>query len=477
MINYRKLDERIEDMLKYESDNFLLNINLKEDVSNKLLAYQYLHVFDIVAAIRTNNVVVDGSDTGTGKTYTSVAVCRQLRLRPLIVCPKTIMSKWYQVCKYFDVKPLAVVNYETLKNGKYYDSEGNRVDCPYVEIVDGSPDHFKWNLPRYSIIIFDEVHCCKNIKSINGTLLKSTRDVGNKKNGLKVLMVSATLSDTPKSFNMFGYMLGFYKKMSQANNWIKGMLKEDSCYIGRKPKLSAINRAIYPHKGSRLRIADLGEKFPDNQICADCYDIEKKDILEVNSAFDVITDGLTKLKSKNKVINGKAQILKDINKSRQKLEMIKIPILENLIQEYLDNNYSVVVFVNFTRTLMTLANKFKTDSLLYGDLGEGQRNKNIEDFQNNTNRLLLSNIKVGGLGISLHDEHGGFPRVSLISPCFSAISLTQALGRIHRSGSKSPALQRVVYCADTCEEVICNRVNEKLKFTAKLNDNDLVSIN
>lgn len=470
MINFQKLDQRIENILNNETDDFLLNINIKEDVADKLLSYQLLHVFDLITALRSTKVVLDGSDTGTGKTYTSIAICKQLNLRPFIISPKTIMSKWHHVCKYYGVTPITIVNYETIKNGKYY-KDDERVDCPFIEIVEGSPDRFKWRLPRNSIIIFDEVHCCKNSKSINGTLLKSTRNKSNH----KVLLISATLSDTPKSFNLFGYMLGFYNNIRQANSWIKSMLKEDSCYLGAKPKLSAINRAIYPSNGSRLRIADLGDKFPDNQICADCYDIDKEDIKIVNMAFEKITDGLSKIKSKHKVFE-KAQVLKDINKARQNLEIIKIPIFEDNIREYLDNNYSVVVFVNFTRTLMTLSNIFKTDCLLYGDLSTIQRDKNIEDFQSNKSRLIISNIKIGSEGIDLNDKNGNYPRVSLISPCFSAIKLTQALGRIYRTDSKSPALQRIIYCAGTCEEVICNRVNEKLKFTAKLNDDDLVTI-
>ena len=51
--------------------------------------------------------------------------------------------------------------------------------------------------------------------------------------------------------------------------------------------------------------------------------------------------------------------------------------------------------------------------------------------------------QAGGTGLSLHDVNGEHPRVSLISPSFSAIDLKQALGRIHRAGAKSPAVQKL----------------------------------
>jgi hypothetical protein len=90
----------------------------------------------------------------------------------------------------------------------------------------------------------------------------------------------------------------------------------------------------------------------------------------------------------------------------------------------------------------------------------------------NKDNLIICNIKVGGQSISLHDKYGR-PRVSLIVPSFSSIDLLQSLGRIHRAGSKSPALQRIIYCSNTCEEVISRRLNSKIEFLSKINDDDL----
>ena len=73
-----------------------------------------------MCAINSQNVVLDGSDTGVGKTYTAIAVCKQLNLRPFIICPKTMIFTWNRVCEYYGVRPRAVVNYETVKLGKQY---------------------------------------------------------------------------------------------------------------------------------------------------------------------------------------------------------------------------------------------------------------------------------------------------------------------------------------------------------------------
>lgn len=472
-MDYDKLHKRIEYMLENESDNYLVNINLKKDIADKLLSYQHLHVFNLMTAIRSYDVILDGSDTGTGKTYTALALCRQLRLRPFIICPKTIISVWKNVAKYYGVNPLGIVNYELIKNGKYYDKYDRVANCPFVEIYDNN-DSYGWDLPGNAIIIFDEVHKCKNAKTQNGKLLISTKgdEKSRFKNNPKVLMLSATLSDTPKFFHVFGYMLGFYKNLRQANNWIKGMLREDHGYFGTKPKLSAINKNIYPDKGSRMSISELGDKFPKNQISADCYHIDEKNREEVNQSFNIMKLKMNELAKKDKEKD--TFILPEIQKARMKIELLKIPIFEELIEEYIDNGYNVVVFVNFLETIDRISKKFNTKCIISGNISSDNVDKNIKDFQENRTNLIICTVQAGK-GISLHDIHGR-PRASLISPSFSAVDLVQVLGRIVRAEMKSPAIQRLIYTADTCEEAICENIKGKLEFTSKLNDNDLVNI-
>ncbi|ARF11756.1 DEAD/SNF2-like helicase [Klosneuvirus KNV1] len=454
-MDYDKLNKRIDHMFKYETDNFFANINLKNEVANKLYDYQFLHIFNLMTAIRYNNVILDTSSVGLGKTYTSIGLCLQLNLRPFIICPKTVMPQWNHVCKIFGVRPLGIVNYESIKNGKYYNKTGERVNCNFVKVVeDGKKLDFQWNLPGYALIIFDEVHKCKNQKTQNAKLLLST------KNQRRVLMLSATLSDKPNNFQIFGYMLGCYKKINQAKNWINGMLFEDKMHIGSKENyISALNRFLYPDKGSRMRIEDLKGKFPENQISVENYYIEE-------SERDKINEALINIKTAN-----------DLTKTlreRQLIEKTKIPIFEELAKDYNENGFNVAIFVNFIDTIHELSKRLKTNCIIYGDQTDQQRQKNIDRFQNNESNIIIVSATIVE-GIGLHDIFG-VPRVSLISPNYSSQNLLQIFGRIHRAGSKTPALQRVITCADTLEENICNHLNKKIHFLNTINDNDLLDI-
>ena len=116
---------------------------------------------------------------------------------------------------------------------------------------------------------------------------------------------------------------------------------------------------------------------------------------------------------------------------------------------------------------------------MHGTQTTAERESNINMFQENKSDIIICTAGTGSVGISMHDLYGK-QRVSLISPSFSSNELIQELGRIHRVGSKTPAIQRIIYCKNTCEQIICNRLREKIKFIDQLNDTlsdrDLFSI-
>ena len=66
-----------------EIHNIMNSMNIHRYIQDKLLPYQTLHTINMISAVRDNMVSIDGSYTGTGKTYTTLAVCAQLNLIPL----------------------------------------------------------------------------------------------------------------------------------------------------------------------------------------------------------------------------------------------------------------------------------------------------------------------------------------------------------------------------------------------------------
>lgn len=458
-MDYTKLDKRIDYMLSYEDDDFISNMNIHKNISDKLYDYQLFHVFNLLSSLRSFDVVLDGSDTGTGKTYTTCAICKHLDKRPYIFAPLTMHAFWLSVCKIFNVQPICIVNYEATK------SMFKQYDNPYYTI-NTQTNTIIWKLPPNSIFVFDEVHKCKNKSTLNGQLLLSTKNTR-----IKTILLSATIADSVKTFNIFGYMLGLYKTLRGGSNWINGIIYDSKNKMGSIAPL--LYESLFPDRGSKMSIKQIKNKFPDNQISADCYVIDDIYINEVNSIFDSHQLSLGNLKMANSDNNN--LFISKIIANRARLEFIKLTIIKSLIDEYLENNFSVAVFLNFNTSIDELANHFKTNCIIRGGQSPQQRQINIDKFQNNKSFIIICNIKSGSEGISLHDLYGR-PRISIISPSFSSTELKQTLGRIHRVGSLSPAIQRIIFCAGTCEEIICNTINNKLKFSSIINDDDLFSL-
>lgn len=420
-----------------------INADLDKSITDKLFAYQVSHVQNLVRILLKDSVIIDGSDTGTGKTFAISAVAAQLKLKPFVIAPKTVLSVWNKIMNIFNVTPYTIINYEAIRSGYWFNNNKKEI-CPFLTIKN---NNYVWSLPTDCILIFDEAHKCKNYKSAIGKLF-----IASKPNNHKLAILSATISDKISDFASFGYVLNFYQNIKNANNWINSKILYNSDH-------SCLAKTLFPFKGSRMRIEELGDNFPTNQISVDCYNLSDALKMKFNTNYQ-------------KLKNLKPNNLTDILYHRKILELVKVDILVELACEYLDNHCAVVIFVNFIDTVKAIRKKINANSIT-GDTSCDRRNKIIKLFQSDKINCIVTTAATGGQSISLHDTHGNVRRVSLISPSFSSLELIQCLGRIYRSGTKTPVLQRIILCSDTYEETICEKLRNKLKFLSKINDNDL----
>ena len=154
--------------------------------------------------------------------------------------------------------------------------------------------------------------------------------------------------------------------------------------------------------------------------------------------------------------------------------MCKIPLLADMVADLVDEGKSVAVFLSFKASLAALKAALKIPAVeIHGDIKPNDREAHRLAFQRNEVRVILLTIQTGGVGMSLHDLHGGHPRVSLITPTYNAVHLKQALGRTPRDGAKSKSIQRILFAAGTVEEKACKSVRKKLDNIAAINDGDL----
>ena len=163
-------------------------------------------------------------------------------------------------------------------------------------------------------------------------------------------------------------------------------------------------------------------------------------------------------------------------RARQKVELLKVPVFEELARDAVVDGASVVIFVNFRDTLEALHKRLSGSheiSVIAGSQSGVVRDSEVKRFQKDEARICLVMTQAGGTGLSLHDEHGKHPRVSLISPSFSAIDLRQALGRVHRATGLSPSVQKIVFADGTVEMRVCKLVRQKLNNIDLINDDEM----
>lgn len=420
----------------------------------------------LVEVLQRSSIALEASDTGVGKTYIASQVMKTLGKRPLVLCPKSVITTWRETLALFEVEPLGIYNIEKLKTGK----------TPWLLKKNRGKlfSDWTWKLPKDAAVIWDEAHQAGGEASQNSKLFALLKALP-----IPVLAVSATIADTPLRLRALGYHMGFHKYMD-FYHWCRSF----GCYTSpfaqgklefpkgasRIKHLKKLHANLFPYFGGRLRIEDL-EEFPECTLQADEYDLaESKAIQE---AYDELEDALHNMDNNDPPI-----VL--LQRARENVELLKTPLLEELTANLLDEGKSVVVFFSYRNPAETLLKRLtkklgKTPGFIYGGQSLAQRDAVIAAFQADLNPVIIVMIQAGGLGISLHDLHGNRPRVSLINPTYSVLHLKQALGRIWRAGAKTKAIQKIIFAAGTVEEQACVAVKRKLGNLNLLNDGDLVA--
>lgn len=428
----------------------------------ELYSWQKGHAQKLHDSLSKYGVAKDGSDTGTGKTVVAVKVIKDLGLAPFVICPKAVIPSWSQWVKelfpYLD--PSQVVhNYEKLKGGKtlYVKRKGKG---------------YEWQINRDKlVIVFDEDHYCKGEKSLNSKMLRAA-----KRQGYKLLCLGATSCSSPLDMKALGYALDLHVS-SDFWSWCQ----QNRCrpgqwggleYFGGDEHKKKLHDMIYA-KGSRISIADLpAGTFPDNLVSPNIY--EMKNVHDIDVLYEDIMDEIEQLEDEE---DDRLAITKILDERRE-IEHYKVDLFADLAQEYLKEGNSVVVFVNFTDTLEQLAATMSSmhdvnPLTVYGGQSSTMRQASLELFQSNKSKMLIATIQSGGVGINLHDVHGGHPRRTIMSPTFSAIDMKQALGRCYRAGGMTPVIQNLVFAANTVEEYVYRKVKAKINNIDLINDRDV----
>lgn len=446
----------------------------------QLLEPQKEHAKFLLDSLYLNGVADDLSDTGTGKMYVGSWIAKQMQCPLVVVCPNSVKVTWQKTLAKFNIKNALIINYELLVRGntKYLNYDLTKFHrTPKWWLSEG----IKVNFRQDSLIILDEEHKGRGLNS-----LTSDSFIALKNQKYKVLGMSATAATSVADMKAFGYKANLHNGENY-HQWCSdhgarvnryGGIDWDADQTPAKQGMARIHNNLFNIQkiASRMRRADFGDLFPENRVFAEVFDIgaNTNKLNQVYARMELELDLLDK-----RAADYSQHAFAIIMKARRHAEILKTPTAADFIEDMFDEGISPVIFVNFDDTVQSLTRllnktKFKGKiGYLVGGQPDDLRNRYIDDFQADKLRIFIANIQAGNMGVSLHDLNGKFPRHSLLFPCWSAVNIVQAIGRIYRALGKTPCIQRFFYANVPVEVRMASRIGNRVDNLDCLNDGDV----
>ena len=450
----------------------------------KLKPFQVPLAAQQTEVLRRERCFLNASGTGVGKTYLVVQTIKDLQMPTLVVCPKIAISQWKHVISGMGASQyiIGVTNPEQLAKPIYGMKDGKR------KVVDSGCDYYResegWLVggDKPSLLVFDELHRnCSGKDSKTGFAV--ARWCNKKRPDNKVLAMSATPFETPLKLRALGYLMGFHRFVERDfYDWCR----KHACSmvpVGRYPRIRQVfafttNKAR-AEEVMRIIRKDMGERFlsigpdeipgfPDEvkEVCL--VDLAKKDHEALVRAYAEMPE---------RIRGGSEDDMVQILRLRQQAEFCKAEAMAEMAKGLVEDGNSVFIMVNFTDARKRIEAYLEREGVqyasIYGGQKESERQAGVDAFQSNRIHVIIGMAAACSVALSLHDERHERPRVSLISPGYSASELSQGLGRVRRVGGTT-AVQKIIIAAGSVEERVARAVQKKIDCIETLTSNDLM---
>ena len=447
--------------------------NLTKPIPVEIRPYQEPHFKRMLEILSREIGVVDTSPFGAGKTHIQFALCATFKLNMMIFCPKSTISNWKKWGKLYGVNIICLMSYQSLRG------QNGRVNHPLLKIVNGEyvgTELLDQYIKSGLMMVFDEYH---NLKGDNTQLASAHALV---KSVVRLVRMGcrarvSLLSHTPctekesvtSTFKMLGIItsdklynynhstkkyerLGIQEAIDKCNEYDKDETLSVTCRSLNKTTAKTMCYDLYVRVLKRFFVSSMPPPpIKTTKVTRNLYilmpdrDVErlKKGLLLFKSA--------TNYKEEIQEVNMSGTNWGDVTTSRMEIDSSKIWSTCRHAQSKLENNKKcqIMIYCNYKRdmeTAMYLLDKYNP-LVMNGQTSSKNRDIIIEKFQRPTNeyRVLISNPKVGGIGIDLDDKFGDRPRIMYILPSYFFTDQFQATGRHHREGTKSTATVYFIY--------------------------------
>ena len=434
--------------------------------------------------------------TGTGKMYMTCAAIRQLVERNALVrppgsinpfpvlwlTPKSVKSQTVRVLAQYGLLSLVnVMSYSELRSG---------LGAMYIEWVDvakmlamadpglardadAASEMAEIPLWRHgmqpALLVADECQCLKNPKSLQSRVVRAAPAA------IRALFASATpfqrCIDAQTLCERFSVMTKYNYVAASPSNSRRILMDIARPKDVNEYSPSAVERlrdALAPYV---VELRNVRFKYQAHTRCIS-VDFRGDEQSRYNELVKQLIADLNARKKREE--NTAIFFLVAMQKLQQGAELLRVPRLVERAIEVAPTK-AVIIASNFVDTLRGChAELVKRGidpsriAIIMGGQSAEERQQMVDGFQSGKRDILLFTMRSGGVGISLHhDRKETKPRHIILPPTWSAIDLTQALGRAHRLTSLSATNQEVLWYNCEIENAVKARVELKMKCLRK----------
>lgn len=151
-----------------------------------------------------------------------------------------------------------------------------------------------------------------------------------------------------------------------------------------------------------------------------------------------------------------APVLVKMNALRQIAARGKVAAVQDWVESFLEGGQSLVLFAWHREVVEGIAAKFGVQALT-GDTPAKDRQRLVEEFQRGKTRLFVSNIRAGGVGLTLTKASN----VAFVEQAWTPAVMDQASDRCHRFGQLASVTCWYFIGRETMDELMWDVLDEK----------------
>lgn len=412
---------------------------------------------------------INGCECGTGKTMQSILYVEVLDLFPcLVICPSSVKSSWLKEWKQWN--PNRTIHVIDSKDGENTDwkADVTIINYDYLYKRGKSKEEIKLRYSRslskkWGTVILDEIHLCKNPKSLRSRSVKKIV-----KKSTKVLALSGTLiMNRPQELINVLDILGRFKEIFPSLQYFlyrycnakKTRFGLDCSGASYTLELnSIISHYCYFRKSKR----DVLTELPDviNQT-VNCPITNKKEYKQAENDLIKYLEGID-IDAAERALKAE-HLVRISNLKRLSLEG-KLKFIEQFLKDWIesDEENKIIVFGTLKEPLKQLYQKFKDESeLVVGECSTEEKMNKVERWKKEK-QILFANTATLSTGVD------GLQKVCsnmiFVEYPVGPTDLEQAISRLERMGQKNSI--NVYFLLS--DETIDTRIGEIFKEKSKV---------